>query len=379
MNIYMISADDIVRPTFAERQLVQRLLATNRQVNDIFRRYIGRVSPLLERYRYDPRGVLIRDRVTEARLKNELDRFVSEFETFTKGQMTGAWQDAETRTGGLIKSWAEGMGIADVAAVGAYARNMDAMSKFIDRKTAGMNLSDRVWKMADNVREQVEFYLQSGLSVGRSADEISRDVRQVLNEPDRRFRRVRDPLTGVLKPSVPMQNYHPGGIGKDGKGVGGVYRSSYQNARRLARTEVNMAYHAANMEMYRSSPVILGYEVKLSAAHPLTDICDYLKGMYPKEFSFMGWHPNCMCYDVPVYMTIDQLEAWEDGKTIKGVGDVPDEFKSYMKEHKEQFDRWKTQPYFIQENQAIIGRVYAGKPAILKPFHASQTVTEYAT
>ena len=169
----MISADDIVRPTFAERQLVQRLLVTNRQVNDIFRRYIGRVSPLIERYRYDPRGVVIRDRITEALLKKELDRFVTEFDTFTKGQMTGAWQDAEERTGGIIKTWAESMGLADVAAVGAYARNMDAMSKFIDRKTAGMNLSDRVWKMADNVREQVEFYLQSGLSVGRSINTVS--------------------------------------------------------------------------------------------------------------------------------------------------------------------------------------------------------------
>ena len=108
----MISADDIVRPTFAERRLVQRLLVSNRMVNDIFRRYIGRVSPLLGRYRYDPRGVLIRDRAIEALLKKELDRFVTELETWTKGQMTGAWQEAEERTGGLIKSWAEGMGLS---------------------------------------------------------------------------------------------------------------------------------------------------------------------------------------------------------------------------------------------------------------------------
>ena len=37
-------------------------------------------------------------------------------------------------------------GLADVAATGAYARNLDAMSKFLDRKVAGMGLSDRVWK-----------------------------------------------------------------------------------------------------------------------------------------------------------------------------------------------------------------------------------------
>jgi len=150
-----------------------------------------------------------------------------------------------------------------------------------------------------------------------------------------------------------MKNYHPGQ---------GVYRSSYQNARRLARTEINMAYHAANMEMYRNSPVILGYEVKLSAAHPVSDICDDLKGQYPKEFTFIGWHPQCLCYDVPVFMTIDQIEAWENGEKIKGVDDVPERFKSYMQEHREQFERWKTEPYFIQQNKSIVNNVYEGKP-----------------
>jgi hypothetical protein len=360
----MIELPSGVKPTFAERQMIQRLLAANREVNAIFRRYIARVSPLLERYRFDPRGVLIRDRATEALMKKELDRFVSEFEGYVKQQQISSWQAAEDRTGGIIERWAQAAGLVDVAATGAYARNLDAMSKFLDRKVAGMGLSDRVWSLAGGLQQQLEFYLQSGLSSGRSADQIGRDVRQVLNEPDRRFRRVRDPLTGVLKPSKPMEDYHPGR---------GVYRSSYQNARRLARTEINMAYHAANMEMYRSSPVILGYEVRLSAAHsalmPNGDICDALAGRYPKAFTFHGWHPACMCFDVPVFMTDEQMEAWENGQKIQQVGDVPDSFKSYMAQHREQFDRWKQQPYFVNQNQNIIDRVYAGKPALrAKPF-----------
>lgn len=351
----MAETFDIRKLQFRERQMVQRLLTANREVNGIFRRYIARVSPIMAQYTYDPRGVWIRDKGREALLRAELSRFVDEFKGYVDQQKTQAWIEAEERTGDMIGRWADEMGVTDVASTGAYARNMDAMAKFMERKVAGMNLSDRVWNLAGAMQEQMEFYLQSGIAAGRSADQISRDVRQVLNEPDKRFRRVRDPLTGELKPSKPMENYHPGR---------GVYRSSYMNARRLARTEINMAYHEANMEMYRSSPVIIGYEVKLSAAHPVYDICDELQGRYPKQFTFHGWHPQCLCIDVPVYMTMDQLEAWENGENIEQVADVPERFKTYMAEHREQFEGWKKQPYFVTQNHKIIERVYAGKPAL---------------
>lgn len=69
---------------------------------------------------------------------------------------------------------------------------LDALYAFQARKVAGMNLSQRVWKYTDQFREQIEHALDVGLGEGRSAQELSRDVRQNLNDPNRLFRRVRD-------------------------------------------------------------------------------------------------------------------------------------------------------------------------------------------
>lgn len=59
---------------------------------------------------------------------------------------------------------------------------LDALYAFQARKVAGMNLSQRVWKYTDQFREQIEHALDVGLGEGRSAQELSRDVRQNLND-----------------------------------------------------------------------------------------------------------------------------------------------------------------------------------------------------
>ena len=61
---------------------------------------------------------------------------------------------------------------------------LDALYAFQARKVAGMNLSQRVWKYTDQFREQIEHALDVGLGEGRSAQELSRDVRQNLNDPN---------------------------------------------------------------------------------------------------------------------------------------------------------------------------------------------------
>lgn len=100
------------------------------------------------------------------------------------------------------------------------------------------------------------------------------------------FRRVRDEH-GELQLSKRAAVFHPGR---------GVYRSSYKNARRLAATETNIAYMTADYERWQQLDFVVGIEIKLSNNHtlngvPFTDICDDLKGRYPKDFKFTGWHP----------------------------------------------------------------------------------------
>ena len=65
---------------------------------------------------------------------------------------------------------------------------------------------------------------------------------------------------------------------------------------RLARTETNMAYREADHLRYQQLDFVLGFEVHLSNNHPVRDICDDLKGKYPKGFKYVGWHPHCRCF-----------------------------------------------------------------------------------
>ena len=73
------------------------------------------------------------------------------------------------------------------------------------------------------IKGQIEDALQFAIIDGKSASELSRDIRKYLQEPDRLYRRVRDAETGELKLSKAAKEYHPGQ---------GVYRSSYKNAMR---------------------------------------------------------------------------------------------------------------------------------------------------
>ena len=175
-----------------------------------------------------------------------------------------------------------------------FSRNHDAMDSFFKRTNeyGGLNLSQKVWKYTSQFKEEMELALSASLGRGDSAATVSRHVRQYLQEPDRLFRRVRDEK-GNLKLSKRAAAYHPGR---------GEYRSSYKNAMRLARTETNMAYRAADNERWGQLDFVVGIEIKRSKHKFPCKICERLTGRYPKDFDFRGWHPQCRCYAVPILM-----------------------------------------------------------------------------
>lgn len=215
------------------------------------------------------------------------------------------------------------------------SRREEALQAFRERVESGMNLSDRVWKLTDQFRTELELALDVGISQGKSADAISRDIRQYLNNPDKLFRRVRD-KHGNLKLSKAAKAYHPGQ---------GVYRSSYKNALRVARTEVNMAYRSADHENWNAEKMVIGIKISLSNNHtlngkPFFDICDELKGIYPKEFKFTGWHPMCYSDDSEVY-TDSGWKLFEDVKDTDRILSLnPDTFDLEYTNIVLNFKRW---------------------------------------
>lgn len=280
------------------------------------------------------------------------DRLITTIETGSKKQ----WLFACKKNDGFIASIMDTSKLSKARLNKMQDRNLDALKSFQGRKVEGLNLSERVWKYVGQYREQMETALDAGLGEGRSAQQLARDVKQNLKDPNRLFRRVRD-KRGNLVLSKAARAFHPGR---------GVYRSSVKNAQRLTRSEINMAYRESDWQRWQSLDFVVGYEIVRSNHEPLCDcdICARLVGRYPKTFKFIGWHPQCMCYAIPILMdeeTFDNNELGDLKAALRGttykhrqaantVPDVPDGFKEWVKDHIEAQKGWSSTPYFIRDN-----------------------------
>lgn len=196
-------------------------------------------------------------------------------------------------------------------------------------------LSERVWKHLSQYKGELELGLDLSIGKGKSANEIARDLKQYLNEPDRLFRRVRD-KHGNLHLSKNAQNYHPGQ---------GVYRSSFKNAQRLARTETNRAYHEASWRKYQEWDFVVGYEVRLSNNPKHCPFCSAMAGKYPKEFKFFGWHPNCRCTTIPI-LAKDIDDVLESEK----ITELPKPMRDWLNDNADKIEKAKNKPWFVVEN-----------------------------
>lgn len=78
-------------------------------------------------------------------------------------------------------------------------------------------------------------------------------------------------------------------------------------ALRLARTEINNAFHAMSVQKAADTPWIPNMEWNLSKSHPKKDICNIVvekdtgngPGVYASEAVPVRPHPQCMCYVTP--------------------------------------------------------------------------------
>lgn len=262
--------------------------------------------------------------------------------------------------------------IASRYGVAVAQQRSQAVAGFAHRKVGGLNLSERVWNITDAFHKEVETAMDIALRDGTPAHRLATDLKQYLKHPDKLFRRVRDEH-GQLQLSKRAKAFHPGA---------GVYRSSYKNARRLAVTETNMAYHKADNERWRKLDFVLGYEVQVSGTNPnICPLCVELAGKYPKEFEFVGWHPHCRCHAVPILEDIDSFQARQEallrGERIPATGQVtepPKNFTDHLKDNSDRIQRASkagTIPYFVRDNYKV------ARDGTLTPTFASKAPQAY--
>jgi len=146
-------------------------------------------------------------------------------------------------------------------------KNIDAMLARVFKTQ--QTLSQRVYRSQNLSNGWVSDTVNSALARGATAAELAAEVRDMIR-PDTQ---------------------------------GGVSFA----AKRLARTEINNAYHAQAVDSARDKPWINGMRWKLSDTHKIPDDCNKYAlqenglgaGIWPVNMVPNKPHPQCLCYVIP--------------------------------------------------------------------------------
>lgn len=292
---------------------------------------------------------------TSAALKNYNDTLLSSIKTYTQYEWdygNAKVKDLLTDNLSSIKNKVPPAAYdAKIRDIASQSQNTKALEAFQDRKKGKFTVSERVWNITRQAKENIEFAIDDALSEGMSAQDLARKIKGNLNNPDALFRRVRD-KHGNLQLSKNAQAFHPGQ---------GVYRSAHKNALRLASNEINTAYREAEQLRIQGNNDVVGQKINLSPQHNIFDMCDELKGAYPKDFNWYSWHVSCKCFRTMIMKTPEELiTEINDGQNLSPessanfVSGVPDNFNSWLSENRETLEKRKSKPYFLEENKRFV-------------------------
>lgn len=236
-----------------------------------------------------------------------------------------------------------------------YQTNSDVLKAFQQRKISGeFHLSEAIWDQSENMKQEMEYAISSALEKGIDAVTLSKRLSKYLKD----FDRLKDDYKERYGKAVECEDCE--------------YRSL-----RLARSEINMAYRTAEWTRWQQMDFVIGFEIKLSKSHhdrmPNGDICDMLAGKYPKTIKWTGWHPNDMCYVVPILKDEDDFWADDDEPSKNEVTDVPDNMKNWLADHAAEIvkaSKKGTLPYWLRDNRSLVNE--ASKA--LQPFEMTEEI-----
>ena len=330
-----------------EKKHFKRLLQMQKDLDNMMQNSYDQFAQELARYdiKNPKKFVWKKYPRLEGRIDKEITSLNKDLNGFVQAQQVKGWNLANQKNDELTNQYIRNIALSEGIKTSFFSQNTQALNAFINRTENGWNLSDRVWNITKQTKPQLKTLIGHGIATGRSSSDISRDVRHILKEPDRRFRHVNK--NGKYEWSKPAKHY----LSKNN--MKGQYLSSYQNALRLAATETNMSYRMSNYHRRQQLPFVIGVIVKLSGSHPEYDICDHMAGEYPKGFIFTGWHPRCICQDHSKLLPKEEFKQYlKTGKIHSKhfTKSVPTRAQNYLNSNKHRFDNYKSQPYFLRDN-----------------------------
>lgn len=222
-----------------------------------------------------------------------------------------------------------------------YQSNSDVLRAFQGRKDKGFNISAKLWRQSTVYTESLEASISCAIQKGTSAITLSKQISKYLLD----------------FPSL-QRDY------KDKYGSAEHLLDCEYRSVRLARTEINMAYRKAEQLRWQQMDFIVGYEIKRSGRNFPCIVCETLKGKYPKNFDWLGWHPTCMCYRIPIFKSEEEFwsfdESNDDATSVNEVNSLPDNFLKWVTDNQKRLNeanKHGTLPYFIKDNSSYINKL----------------------
>ena len=170
-----------------------------------------------------------------------------------------------------------------------FSLNSKAVESAIrfSEQTNGLIFSENIWRNLAQTQKAIRSAVVRGLITGQSAESLSKTIEGFLHQPKKLFHRVKD-KKGVLRLSKEAAEYHPGV---------GIYRNSYMNAMRLARTEYARAFSEGTIRYGQMKKFIKGFIWRTGGANPCQECLDLDGQYFPKsDPPSIPAHPNCECY-----------------------------------------------------------------------------------
>lgn len=335
----------------AYKELSKRLAGYMMRVRNIYDRLNEKAAMLVESVGYEGLAEFSFNDYPEIEreVKRLLSQFVGEMQTLIYSGTSSEWKSSNTFQDAVADKALKyyRAQIHGDKFKHYYRDNSDQLKAFLQRKENGLNLSSKLWNQSKNYKEALEATISTAIEKGMSAVTLSKRLSKYLND----------------WPSL-QADYQE----KYGKATN-IHDCEYRSLR-LARNEISMAYRSAEQARWQQFDFILGYKIKLSDSHPRYDICDDLTGDYPKDFKFRGWHPNCLCYTVPIVMSED--EYWSDNRenSPNKITAPPKNFGKWVSENSERIDEARsrrTLPYWVMDNREFVKLSALAYKESLKP------------
>lgn len=310
----------------------------------------------------------------DGQISADTSAFIKQFITRLKAegwQLTG---DAETalndHLSGINTVIQDAIGTAVTVAAGLPLTTANLQSEtvlklaeqaFVESWPDGLTLSDRIWRWQKDTHTGVQQQLQAGIRQGKAVNAVLYDMQRAIERGGNRFKIVTDhaddwvtelhasatalihdpearaawkvtvgeaeerismlKATGSRHAAERVLDQIKKAVDKGSEALADkavkwwLYDKQLYNLKRIARTEMATAAHRAVIASVDGDESIIGFQWRLSASHPVTDICDYYaniemglgRGVFTKEaVPHHKAHPHCMCLLIPRVTPIRQ-------------------------------------------------------------------------